>query len=67
MTIEVIDVIENEDGSADIQFEVSDKKVLKHLIEEGMNFVLLKNAYNLNTNEIIKILEKSVDKRPESV
>jgi Mor family transcriptional regulator len=67
MTIEVIDVIENEDGSADIQFEVSDKKVLKHLIEEGMNFVLLKNAYNLNTNEIVKILEKSVDKRTESV
>ena len=58
MAIEVTDIIENEAGSADVQFDVSDEKEAKMLIEEGLNFLLLKGAFGLTTAQIADILDK---------
>lgn len=53
MSIKVKHVIEHEDGSADIQFDVVDGVQMKLLIEEGMNFLLLKAAFGLTTSDIV--------------
>ena len=58
MTIEVTTVSENEDGSADVEFTVSDEREMKMLIEEGLNFLLLKSAFGLTTVQIADILDK---------
>jgi hypothetical protein len=57
MTVTVTELMENEDGSADIQFEVDDPVYVKLLIEEGLNFVLLKAAFNVTTQEIVEVLQ----------
>jgi hypothetical protein len=56
--ITVTDVIEHEDGSADIQFELEHEDDKKHLLEEGVNFLLLKAAYNVTTSDITSLLEE---------
>ena len=58
MVIEVTTVSENEDGSADVEFTVSDDKEAQMLIEEGLNFLLLKSAFGLTTDQIVDILDK---------
>ena len=60
MAIEVTTVSENEDGSADVEFTVSDEREMKMLIEEGLNFLLLKDAFDLTTAQITLILEQSM-------
>jgi hypothetical protein len=71
MTVTVLELNENEDGSANLVFEVDDPAYQKTLIEEGLNFVLLKAAFGVSTNEIVKMLEEramtEVDNKPESV
>jgi hypothetical protein len=71
MTVTVLELNDNEDGSADVRFEVDDPAYVKHLIEEGLNFVLLKAAFGVTTNELAKILEDramtDVDINAESV
>jgi hypothetical protein len=71
MTVTVIELNENEDGSANLVFEVGVPVYQKTLIEEGLNFVLLKAAFGVSTNEIVKMLEEramtEVDNKPESV
>jgi CRISPR/Cas system CSM-associated protein Csm2 small subunit len=58
MTIEVTTVSENEDGSADVEFTVSNEEEAQMLIEEGLNFLLLKSAFGLTTDQIVDILDK---------
>ena len=58
MTIQVTDMVENEDGSADVEFTVSDGEETKMLIEEGLNFLLLKSAFGMTTSQIVDILDK---------
>jgi hypothetical protein len=58
MTVTVLEIEENEDGSANISFGVDDPTYTKVLIEEGLNFVLLKAAFGLSTKEISQLLEK---------
>ena len=60
MAIEVTTVSENEDGSADVEFAVSDDEEAQMLIEEGLNFLLLKGAFGLTTAQITLILEQSM-------
>ena len=60
MAIEVTTVSENEDGSADVEFTVSDDEEAQILIEEGLNFLLLKGAFGLTTDQITLILEQSM-------
>jgi hypothetical protein len=57
MTITVLELTENEDGSANLQFEVDDLAYQKTLIEEGLNFLLLKAAFGVTTNDIAAMLE----------
>lgn len=59
MTVTVLELNENEDGSANLVFEVDDPAYQKTLIEEGLNFVLLKAAFELTTDEIVEILKKA--------
>ena len=58
MAIEVTTVSENEDGSADLEFTISDDEEAQMLIEEGLNFLLLKSAFGLTTGQIADILDK---------
>jgi hypothetical protein len=62
MTITVIELTENEDGSANLQFEVDDLAYQKALIEEGLNFLLLKAAFGVTTNDIAEMLEERKNK-----
>lgn len=58
MTVKIIELTENEDGSANIEFEVDDPSYKELLIGEGLNFLLLKAAFDVTTNEIVKMLEE---------
>lgn len=55
--VTILEVKENEDGSAQIEFEVDDPVYQQTLMEEGLNFVLLKAAYGLTTKELVELLE----------
>jgi hypothetical protein len=57
MTVKILELTENEDGSANMQFEVEDPSYKELLIEEGLNFVLLKAAFNVTTQEIVEVLQ----------
>lgn len=57
MTVTVLELTDNEDGSANLVFEVDDPAYQKTLIEEGLNFILLKEAYSLTTKELVELLE----------
>ena len=59
MTVTILELTDNEDGSADIVFEVDDPAYQKTLIEEGLNFVLLKATFGVTTNELVKMLEEN--------
>ena len=61
MTVTITELTENEDGSADVDFEIDDPAYVKILTEEGLNFVLLKAAFGVTTNELAKILESRKD------
>jgi hypothetical protein len=69
MTVTVLELTDNEDGSADLVFEIDDPAYQKSLIEEGLNFVLMKAAFDVSTSEIVKMIQeaKSLDKQHESV
>ena len=56
-TVTILEVKENEDGSADIEFEVDDPAYQQTLMEEGLSFVLLKAVYDLTTKELVELLE----------
>ena len=58
MAIEVTTVSENEDGSADVEFTVSNEEEAQMLIEEGLNFLLLKSAFGMTTSQIVDNLDK---------
>lgn len=59
MAVTVLELNENEDGSANIVFEVDDPSYQQTLIEEGLNFVLLKAAFGVTTNDIVALLENT--------
>jgi hypothetical protein len=52
-----IEVIENEDGSADYQLTLSQEKDLV-LAEEGFKFLTLKAAYELTDKQLYVILDR---------
>jgi len=58
MTIGIADIIEYDDGSADIQFEVSDEQETRQLVGEGLNFLLIKVMLNCNTEELLRWAER---------
>lgn len=58
MSVTVLELSDNEDGSANLVFEVDDPAYKATLIEEGLNFVLLKAAFGMTTNQIVSILEE---------
>lgn len=57
MAIEVTDIIENEDGLADVQFDVSDEQEVQQLVSEGLNFLLIKGFLECNTEELLRWAE----------
>jgi 5-bromo-4-chloroindolyl phosphate hydrolysis protein len=58
VTVEVFEVIENEDGSADVQFTVSEEEKAV-LIEEGFKYLMLKAAYELTDKKLYAFLENN--------
>jgi hypothetical protein len=61
MSVTVLELTDNEDGSANLVFEVDDPIYKQMLIEEGLNFVLLKAAFGVTTNEVVDALEAKND------
>lgn len=49
--IEILDVKENSDGSADISFNIGNDNI-SLLVGEGLAFLLLKSAYSVTTSDI---------------
>lgn len=54
--IEILDVKENSDGSADISFNIG-KDNISLLVGEGLAFLLLKSAYSVTTADIADMFE----------
>jgi hypothetical protein len=52
-TIEVTCVKENEDGSADIEFEVG-SEMKEKIVGEGINFLLIKGILGGTTEDILR-------------
>lgn len=57
--VTILEITENEDGSAEIEFEVDDPIYQQTLMEEGLSFMLLKAVYDLTTKELVEMLEKA--------
>ena len=55
--IEVADVVENEDGSATLSFDL-DKDAVKVFAEIGLKFALYCAANNMTTNEVFETLQE---------
>ena len=58
--IEVLDIKENPDGSADISFNIG-KDNVSQLVGEGIGFLLLKGAYSVTTKDISDMCEAKKD------
>lgn len=58
MSVTVLELSDNEDGSANLVFEVDDPIYKQMLIEEGLNFVLLKAAFGVTTKSLVRFLEE---------
>lgn len=56
--INVTEVVEREDGSADVSFEITDNEELRQLAGEGLNFVLIKGILGCNTEELLRWAER---------
>lgn len=54
--IEVLDVKENKDGSADISFNVGNDMV-GILVGEGLGFLMIKSTYSTTTSGIVEMCE----------
>ena len=54
--IEILDVKENKDGSADISFNIGNDNI-SLLVGEGLAFLLLKSAYSVTTADIADMFE----------
>ena len=54
--IEVLEVKENKDGSADISFNVSNDMV-GILVGEGLSFLMIKSTYSTTTSGIVEMCE----------
>jgi hypothetical protein len=54
--IEVLDIKENLDGSADISFNIG-KDNVSQLVGEGLGFLLIKAAYSVTTSDIADMCE----------
>ena len=64
--IDVVDVVDNPDGSADITVSITDEKLKKSMIEEGLEYTLLKNAFGLTSDDVVRLVQR-VDKRVEEL
>ena len=60
--IEVLDVKENKDGSADISFNVGNDMVGK-LVGEGLGFLMIKSTYSTTTSGIVEMCEAMKQKQ----
>jgi hypothetical protein len=57
--VEITDIVENEDGSADITFEVP-PDIMKKFAEKGFQYTLVEAMFdNITLEEVIKALENS--------
>jgi len=56
--IDVVDVVDNPDGSADITVSITDEKLKQKLVEEGLEYILLKNAFDLTSDDVVRLVER---------
>lgn len=60
--MKVLDIIENDDGSADVQVEL-DVEMKNYVISEGLNFMFIKSILGGTTEEILRWAEKGKTSR----
>jgi hypothetical protein len=60
--MEVLDVVEHDDGSATIEFAVESDQA-RHLVGEGLRYLILKGVFNLNDEEVFVALQGYADAR----
>lgn len=62
--IEVLEVKENKDGSADISFNVGNEMVAT-LVGEGLGFLMIKSTYSTTTSGIVEMCEAMKQKQTD--
>jgi hypothetical protein len=63
MNIVIDEIVDREDGGADITFTVGDDETAQHLMGDGALFMLIKGVYNLNNREVMEALGEYVKQR----
>ena len=58
--IHCVDVKDNPDGSADVTVTFTGDKMKQTLIEEGLNYVIMKSAFQLSTDDIVRLIERGI-------
>jgi len=58
--IECVDVKDNPDGSADVTFTVAGNKMKQTLIEEGINYLIMKGAFQLSTDDVVRLVQRGM-------
>ena len=62
--IEVLEVKENKDGSADISFNVGND-MIGTLVGEGLGFLMIKSTYSTTTSGIVEMCEAMKQKQTD--
>jgi hypothetical protein len=58
--IHCVDVKDNPDGSADVTVTFSGDKMKQTLIEEGLNYLIMKGAFQLSTDDVARLVQRGM-------
>jgi tRNA U38,U39,U40 pseudouridine synthase TruA len=58
--IHCVDVKDNPDGSADVTFTFTGDKMKQTLIEEGLNYLIMKGAFQLSTDDVARLVQRGM-------
>jgi hypothetical protein len=58
--IHCVDVKDNPDGSADVTVTFSGDKMKQTLIEEGLNYLIMKGAFKLSTDDVARLVQRGM-------
>jgi len=58
--IHCVDVKDNPDGSADVTVTFTGDKMKQTLIEEGLNYLIMKGAFQLSTDDVARLVQRGM-------
>jgi hypothetical protein len=59
--IHCVDVKDNPDGSADVTFTFTGDKTKQTLIEEGLNYLIMKGAFQLSNDDVVRLVQRGME------